>query len=54
MTNLFFSTFYILGLFWLSAMGNISPVMAAVLHTASSLFVIFNSARLLRVGEDLA
>jgi Cd2+/Zn2+-exporting ATPase len=52
--NLVFSTLFILALFWLSAAGNISPVLAAILHTSSSLFVVFNSARLLRVGEDLS
>lgn len=52
--NLAFSTLFIAGLFWLSAAGSISPVLAAVLHTSSSLFVVFNSARLLRVGEELS
>ncbi len=31
----------------------VHPVMAAALHFASSLIVIFNSARLVRYGEDL-
>lgn len=52
--NLVFSTLFILGLFCLSAGGAISPVLAAILHTSSSLFVVFNSARLLRVGEELS
>jgi len=52
--NLIFSTLFILTLFWLSAGGAISPVLAAILHTSSSLFVVFNSARLLRVGEELS
>jgi Cd2+/Zn2+-exporting ATPase len=52
--NLVFSTLFILALFGLSAAGSIPPVLAAVLHTSSSLFVVFNSARLLRVGEDLS
>jgi Cd2+/Zn2+-exporting ATPase len=51
--NLVFSTLFILLLLWLSAAGSVSPVIAAILHTSSSLFVVFNSARLLRVGEDL-
>jgi Zn2+/Cd2+-exporting ATPase len=29
------------------------PVMAAVLHFASSIVVVFNSARLVRFGEHL-
>ena len=52
--NLVFSTLFILALFGLSAAGSIPPVLAAVLHTSSSLFVVFNSARLLRVGEELS
>jgi Cd2+/Zn2+-exporting ATPase len=52
--NLIFSTLFIILLFGLSAAGTISPVLAAILHTSSSLFVVFNSARLLRVGEDLS
>jgi Cd2+/Zn2+-exporting ATPase len=37
----------------LSAMGYISPIVAAVLHVGSSLVVVFNSARLVREGEDI-
>ncbi|MBD3346875.1 MAG: cadmium-translocating P-type ATPase [Chitinivibrionales bacterium] len=51
--NLVFSILYILTLFALSAGGFISPVLAVILHTFSSVFVVFNSARLLRVGEEL-
>jgi Cd2+/Zn2+-exporting ATPase len=52
--NLVFSTLFILGLIVLSAGGAVSPVLAAVLHTSSSLIVVFNSARLLRVGEEIS
>jgi Cd2+/Zn2+-exporting ATPase len=52
--NLIFSTIYVLTLLCLSALGVLSPVWAAVLHSSSSLLVVFNSARLLRVGEELA
>jgi Cd2+/Zn2+-exporting ATPase len=52
--NLMFSTIYVLTLLCLGALGILSPVWAAILHSASSLFVVFNSARLLRVGEELA
>jgi Cd2+/Zn2+-exporting ATPase len=52
--NLAFSTLFILALFWLSAGGMISPVLGAILHASSSLFVVFNSAHLLRVGEALS
>jgi len=36
-----------------SVFGYLPPVAAAVLHTASTLAVIFNSARLVRIGEEL-
>ena len=42
-----------IGLFvTLSALGLISPILAAVLHEFSAFFVIFNSARLLRFDEQ--
>ncbi|QDU72753.1 heavy metal translocating P-type ATPase [Mucisphaera calidilacus] len=37
----------------LSAIGYIPAIAAAVLHVVSSLIVIFNSARLVRVGEEI-
>ncbi len=37
----------------LAAAGYIGPVTAAVLHEISGLIVIFNSARLVRLGEDV-
>jgi Cd2+/Zn2+-exporting ATPase len=37
----------------LSALGHVPPVMAAALHTGGSLIVVFNSARLVRKGEEL-
>ncbi len=37
----------------LSAANYVGPVTAAVLHTVSSLAVVFNSARLVRYGEQL-
>jgi Cd2+/Zn2+-exporting ATPase len=37
----------------LAGAGYVSPVTAAVLHIASGLIVIFNSARLVRSGEDI-
>ena len=33
--------------------GVINPIVAAVLHNAGSLIVVFNSARLVRQGEEL-
>ena len=37
----------------LAAAGYVSPVAAAILHVVSGLLVIFNSARLIRCGEDI-
>jgi Cd2+/Zn2+-exporting ATPase len=51
--NLFFGVFFILVLVGLSAYGLIVPIVAAMLHAAGSTFVVFNSARLVREGEDL-
>ncbi len=44
--------FIALGLYFSSA-GYITPVAAALLHSVSTLFILFNSARLVRAGEDL-
>jgi hypothetical protein len=37
----------------LAALGLITPVAGAALHTLAACFVIFNSARLVRFGEEL-
>jgi Cd2+/Zn2+-exporting ATPase len=44
--------FIIVGL-TLAAFGTIGPIVAAILHNVGSLIVIFNSARLVRKGEEL-
>jgi Cd2+/Zn2+-exporting ATPase len=44
--------FIIIGL-TLAAFGTIGPIVAAILHNVGSLIVIFNSARLVRKGEEL-
>ena len=36
-----------------SAFGFIGPIVAAMLHVVGTLIVIFNSARLVRKGEEL-
>jgi hypothetical protein len=36
-----------------SALGYIPPIVAAFLHVASSIVVVFNSTRLVREGENL-
>lgn len=51
--NLAFSSLFIVVSLVLSAGGAIPPVLAAVLHTLSTGVVMFNSARLLRVGENI-
>ncbi len=37
----------------LASAGVLTPIMAILLHNLGSLFVIFNSARLIRLGEEL-
>ncbi len=49
---LFGVLFIIIGL-GLAAFGEIGPITAAILHNVGSLIVIFNSARLVRKGEEL-
>lgn len=44
--------FIIIGL-TLAAFGTIGPIVAAILHNVGSLIVIFNSARLVRKGEEM-
>lgn len=44
--------FIVLGLY-LSMIGIVTPVIAAILHSTGTLFIIFNSARLVRAGEEL-
>ncbi len=51
--NLAFGLLFVLSGIILSVFGIMSPVFAAVLHTVSTLIVIFNSARLVRIGEDM-
>ena len=52
--NLLFGVVFVVGGLLLSTFGYISPVSAAVLHNISSFIVIFNSARLVRFGENLS
>jgi hypothetical protein len=37
----------------ITSLGIIGPIPAAILHNVGSLIVIFNSARLVRKGEEL-
>jgi len=51
--NMIIGIVFIIAFLALAAAGYVSPVMAALLHIASGLIVIFNSARLVRCGEDI-
>src|SRR5688572_21562379 len=51
--NFLFGVVFIITGMTFSALGQIKPVYAAALHTLGSLIVIFNSARLVRKGEEL-
>ncbi len=51
--NFLFGVCFIIGGLTLAAYGKITPIVAALLHNAGSLIVIFNSARLVRKGEEL-
>ena len=51
--NFLFGVAFIIGGLTLAAFGKINPIVAAILHNAGSLIVIFNSARLVRQGEEM-
>jgi Cd2+/Zn2+-exporting ATPase len=51
--NLSFAVTYIAVFLCLTALGYVGPIWAVLLHTASSFGVVFNSARLVRQGEDV-
>jgi Cd2+/Zn2+-exporting ATPase len=51
--NFLFGTAFIIGGMTLAALGKVPPVLAAAMHTGGSLIVVFNSARLVRKGEEL-
>jgi len=51
--NLAFGLSFVLCGIILSVFGRMNPIAAAALHTVSTLIVIFNSARLVRTGEEL-
>jgi len=52
--NLVFGVMFVITVVALGALDIITPKLAAFLHFASSFVVIFNSARLVRFGEDKA
>jgi len=51
--NFLFGVFFIIGGLILTAFGYITPIVAAIMHNLGSLVVVFNSARLVRQGEEL-
>ena len=51
--NFLTGIFFIIGGLTLAAFGFINPIIAVLLHNAGSLVVVFNSARLVRQGEEL-
>ncbi len=51
--NFLFGIVFVIGGLILAAMKIINPIVAAMLHVAGSLIVVFNSARLVRQGEEL-
>ncbi len=54
MQNLFFGGVLVIAGLVAAGMGYLSPVIAAILHNVGSFAVIFNSARIVRYGEELA
>ena len=51
--NLAFGMIFVIGGIILSVFGELTPIVAAIFHTVSTLIVIFNSARLVRTGENI-
>lgn len=51
--NLLFGVIFIIAFMVMAGLGKIVPVWGALLHTVGATFVIFNSARLVRMGEHL-
>ena len=51
--NFLFGVCFIIGGWTAGAFGYLNPIIAAILHNAGSLVVVFNSARLVRLGEEL-
>jgi Cd2+/Zn2+-exporting ATPase len=51
--NFLVGVLFVIGGLVLAAMKYINPIIAAIMHVAGSLLVVFNSARLVRHGEEL-
>ena len=48
-----FGVFFVVAVITAGALGYVHPIFAAMLHNAGALIVVFNSARLVRQGEEL-
>ncbi len=51
--NFLFGVCFIIAGLTLAAFGYLTPIVAAIMHNVGSLIVVFNSARLVRKGEEL-
>jgi Cd2+/Zn2+-exporting ATPase len=51
--NFMFGVVFIIGGLSAAAAGYLNPIVAALMHNVGSLIVVFNSARLVRQGEEL-
>lgn len=51
--NLLVGLGFIIGGICLAIYGSVNPILAALMHSCSTLIIIFNSARLVRAGENL-
>ncbi|MBN1554942.1 MAG: cadmium-translocating P-type ATPase [Phycisphaerae bacterium] len=51
--NLLFGVGFIIAFMVMAGLGKIPPIWGAILHTVGATVVIFNSARLVRLGEEL-
>jgi Cd2+/Zn2+-exporting ATPase len=51
--NFLFGVVFIIGGMAAASFGYLNPIVAAILHNVGSLLVVFNSARLVRQGEEL-
>ncbi|HLP78597.1 MAG TPA: hypothetical protein VK327_16955, partial [Candidatus Paceibacterota bacterium] len=51
--NFMFGVFFIIGGLTLASFGIVGPIVASMLHVTGTFIVIFNSARLVRKGEEL-
>ncbi len=52
--NILVGAVFVVGGLILASLGYIDPIIAAIMHNVSSFIVIFNSARLVRFGENLS